>query len=233
MTLTESQDDAVRAAAPRQTIGRKWTPSGAVQQAQSALRHGDIGGHVQQGRGGIGLRTSRPTWHKATSTQRRKLEVAEVRQQEEAKAVSQSKHGQWTTWENLERCKLTWKDLWEMEGSRLSFIIRATYDVLVTPKNLNQWLGEDPSCSLCQTPATLRHIQSFTRPLHLEAQSGPATTGDYRGRENYHQCPPSLNAWFLQHHPSCKGRTTPREAICKKGPKPSWTLPETGKCRLI
>lgn len=31
-------------------------------------------------------------------------------------------------------------------------------DVLPTPKNLNQWLGEDPSCPLCQTPATLRHI---------------------------------------------------------------------------
>lgn len=44
-----------------------------------------------------------------------------------------------------------------MEGSRLSFIIRATYDVLPTPKNLNQWFGEDPSHSLCQTPATLRH----------------------------------------------------------------------------
>ncbi len=74
------------------------------------------------------------------------------------KAVSQSKQGQWTNWENLEQRKLTWKDLWEMEGSRLSFIIRATYDVLPTPKNLNQWIGEDPSCPLCQTPATLRHI---------------------------------------------------------------------------
>ncbi len=45
-----------------------------------------------------------------------------------------------------------------MEGSRLSFIIRATYDVLPTPKNLNKWIGEDPSCPLCQIPATLRHI---------------------------------------------------------------------------
>ena len=74
------------------------------------------------------------------------------------KAVSQSKQGQWTSWENMEHRKLTWTDLWEMEGSRLSFIIRATYDVLPSPKNLNQWLGEDPSCALCQTPATLRHI---------------------------------------------------------------------------
>ena len=95
-------------------------------------------------------------------TQRRKLVVAQVRQQEEAdrcgKAISQSKQGQWTSWENLEHRKLKWKDLWEMEGSRISFIIRATYDVFSTCTNLNQWFGEDPSCALCQTPATLRHI---------------------------------------------------------------------------
>ena len=162
MTLTDSQDELIQAAAPRLATGRKWIPSEAVQQAKSALRHGDIVGQVQHGRGGFGLGTSRPTWHKATPTQRRKLVVAQVRQQEEADrcatAVAQSKQGQWTTWENLEHRKLTWKDLWEMEGSQISFIIRATYDVLPTPKNLNQWLGEDPSCALCQTPATLNHI---------------------------------------------------------------------------
>ncbi|KAJ8403133.1 hypothetical protein AAFF_G00360490 [Aldrovandia affinis] len=162
MTLTESQDGMIQAAAPRLATGRKWMPSEAVQQAKSALRHGDIVGQVQHGRGGFGLGASRPTWHKATSTQRRKLVVSQVRHQEEAdrcaKAVSQSKQGQWTSWENLEHRKLTWKDLWEMEGRQISFIIRATYDVLPTPKNLHQWFGEDPSCALCQTPATLRHI---------------------------------------------------------------------------
>lgn len=45
---------------------------------------------------------------------------------------------------------MTWKDLWEMGGSQISFIIRATYDY--------QWFGEDPSRALCQTPATLSHI---------------------------------------------------------------------------
>lgn len=162
MTLIESQDTTIQAVPPRLATGRKWNPSEAVEQAKSALRHGDIVGQVQQGRGGFGLGTSRPTWHKATSAQRRKLVVAEVRHQQEAercaKAVSQAKQGQWTSWENVEHRKLTWRDLWEMEGSQISFIIRAAYDVLPTPKNLNQWLGEDPSCPLCQTPATLRHI---------------------------------------------------------------------------
>ncbi len=162
MTLTKSQDTAIQVAAPKLATGRKWTPSEAVQQARSALRHRDIVGQVQQERGGFGLVTSQPAWHKATSTQRRRLVVDEVRQQGEAdrcaKAVSQSKQGQWTTWENLEHRKLTWRDLWRMEGSQISFIIRATYDALPTPKNLGQWVGEDPSCALCQTPATLRHI---------------------------------------------------------------------------
>jgi hypothetical protein len=161
MTLAESQDAAIRTAPPRLATGRKWTPAEAVEQAQSALRHGDILGHVQQGRYGFGLGTSRPTWHKAIPAERRKLVVAEFRHQQEAercaKAVSQAKQGQWTTWENLENRKLTWKDLWEMEGSQISFI-RATYDVLPTPKNLKQWFGDDPACPLCQTPATLRHI---------------------------------------------------------------------------
>ncbi|KAJ8412683.1 hypothetical protein AAFF_G00116340 [Aldrovandia affinis] len=106
MILTESQDGMIQAAAPRLATGRKWMPSEAVQQAKSALRHGDIVGQVQHGRGGFGLGASRPTWHKATSTQRRKLVVSQVRHQEEAdrcaKAVSQSKQGQWTSWENLE-----------------------------------------------------------------------------------------------------------------------------------
>ncbi|CAM4720493.1 unnamed protein product [Leuciscus chuanchicus] len=162
MTLAESQDAAIRTAPPRLVTGRKWTPAEAVEQAQSALRHGNIVGQVQQGRGGFGLGTSRPKWYKATSADERKLVVAEVRHQQEAercaKAVAQAKQGQWTTWENLEHHKLTWRDMWEMEGSQISFLIRATYDVLPTPKNLNQWFGNDPACPLCQTPATLRHI---------------------------------------------------------------------------
>ena len=42
-----------------------------------------------------------------------------------------------------------------MEGSRLSFIIRATYDVLPTPKNLNQWIGEDP-----EDPQLMKHMNA-------------------------------------------------------------------------
>lgn len=84
MSLTQSQNEVIHAAARRLATGRKWIPAEAVQQAKSALRHGDIVGQVQHGRGGLGLGTSRPTWHKATPTQKRRVVVAQVLQQEEA-----------------------------------------------------------------------------------------------------------------------------------------------------
>ncbi|KAK0145336.1 hypothetical protein N1851_015756 [Merluccius polli] len=162
MTLHESRDPVVSNNAPNLATGRKWKPEVAVQEATAALRHADIVGHVQQGRGGFGLTPSRPTWNKATAPERRKMVVQEVRHQEEAarqaKAVSLSKQGQWTRWDSVERRKISWKDLWAMEVRRLSFSIRATYDVLPTPVNLHQWYGEDPNCALCSMPANLRHI---------------------------------------------------------------------------
>lgn len=86
----------------------------------------------------------------------------EVRRQEEAarsaRAVSFARQGQWMNWENIEKRRISWKDLWQMEAGRISFLLRATYDVLPSPTNLHQWLGDDPACPLCNTPATLRHI---------------------------------------------------------------------------
>lgn len=60
--------------------------------------------------------------------------------------------------EDVEKRKFTWSDLWTMESNRLSFIVRATYDVLPSPTNLQLWLGKDPSCPLCTAPVTLKHI---------------------------------------------------------------------------
>jgi len=44
-------------------------------------------------------------------------------------------------WENVEQRKMGWEDLWSMEESRISFLIRSTYDVLPSPQNLNLWVG--------------------------------------------------------------------------------------------
>lgn len=52
MTLIESQDAIIRAAAPRLATGKKWTLAEAIQQAKFSPSHGDIIGYVQQGKGG-------------------------------------------------------------------------------------------------------------------------------------------------------------------------------------
>uniref|UniRef100_A0A3P9H1W7 Reverse transcriptase domain-containing protein n=1 Tax=Oryzias latipes TaxID=8090 RepID=A0A3P9H1W7_ORYLA len=162
MTLQDTCDSLVVQAAPILATGRKWAPKAATDLAKAALRHKDIVGCVQEGRSGLGLSSSAPSWRKANPAERRRLVVQEIRREEEAarcaQAVAQAKQGQWMGWEGVEKRKFSWKDLWEMEASRASFIIRATYDVLPSPANLKQWYGEDPSCPLCQSPATLKHI---------------------------------------------------------------------------
>ncbi len=154
MTLKDSRDQTISNAVPLPLTGWKWTPSNAVQQATSALRHSDIVGHVQLGRGGFGLTASKPTWRKASTSERRKMVVEEVHRQEEAersaKAVSLVKQGQWMRWEGLERRKLSWRELWEMEASNISFIIRATYDVLPSPKKPPPVVWRGPN--LCPLP---------------------------------------------------------------------------------
>ncbi|GAA6106616.1 uncharacterized protein LOC124392079 [Tachysurus ichikawai] len=62
------------------------------------------------------------------------------------------------TWEGVEKRKISWKELWEIEAFRASFTIKAAYDVLPPPANLSQWYAEDPTCPLCPSLATLEHI---------------------------------------------------------------------------
>jgi len=48
-------DKCVREAAPVLKTGRKWSAKKSEVEAKAALQIGDIVGHVQQGRGGLGL----------------------------------------------------------------------------------------------------------------------------------------------------------------------------------
>lgn len=62
-------------------------------------------------------------------------------------------------WEGILPRSVGWSDLWKMPQARLSFLIRATYDTLPTPANLERWYNEEESCSLCDTaPGNLHHI---------------------------------------------------------------------------
>lgn len=128
----DSRDPFVAQVAPRLTTGRKWTPSVASKRATAALKHRDIVGQVQQGRSGLGLGARTPAWNKAPLYQRRKLVAEEIRRQEEAT------QGRWMNWEEVEKREIYWEDLWEMETFRASLTIKAAYDVLSSPKNLNQ-----------------------------------------------------------------------------------------------
>lgn len=66
-------------------------------------------------------------------------------------------------WECVERRKISWRQLWEIAATKISFIIKATYDVLPSPNDRKQWFSEDPTCALCPTPATLKHIMTGCR----------------------------------------------------------------------
>ncbi|KAJ7991222.1 hypothetical protein DPEC_G00295080 [Dallia pectoralis] len=87
MTLTESRDPCVSGTASTLVTGRKWNPAAASHQAKTDLRHRDIIGNVQQGRGGLGLGDIRPSWQRAAPDQRRRLVVEEVRRHEQATSV--------------------------------------------------------------------------------------------------------------------------------------------------
>ena len=91
----------------------------AAQEAEATLRHREIVGNVQIGRGGLGLGPGKPVWSRAGPKEKRKLVVEQVRRQEEilrgTKTVAQAKQGQWLNWEGVEKKKLSWKELWSME----------------------------------------------------------------------------------------------------------------------
>lgn len=70
----------MRGAAASLSKARKWTPAAAVLDAKSALRHTDIVGHVQQGRGAFCLERRQPSWQKATPSECRQLVVTSNKQ---------------------------------------------------------------------------------------------------------------------------------------------------------
>ena len=74
-----------------------------------------------------------------------------------ATAVGQRKQGAWTKWESDRAVK--WSDLKHIEPKKLSFLIKAVYDVLSTPVNLHDWgLTTSDRCIACGKTANLKHI---------------------------------------------------------------------------
>nr|XP_061825268.1 uncharacterized protein LOC133612115 [Nerophis lumbriciformis] len=145
--------------------GRKWNATQTVDQAIVRLKHQEMVGQIQSGRAGFGWVTASKMWSKASRKERKDLVISEVVKMEEEsymiKAVGQQQQGRWTIWEAVVNRVVTWADMWKMPQARLSFLIRATYDTLPSPRNLHVWYGAEVTCQLCdsQNPS-LHHILS-------------------------------------------------------------------------
>ena len=76
-----------------------------------------------------------------------------------AAAVEQRKQGTWSKWENAKDRAVTGRDLKHMEPKKLSFLMKAVYDVLPTPVNLHAWgLTTFDRCRACGKTESLKHI---------------------------------------------------------------------------
>ena len=66
-----------------------------------------------------------------------------------------------TRWEEhvVER-KVGWSDIWKWNTSRLSFLLRSTYDVLPSPVNLVRWKVQEDNKYRCGKLGTMKHILS-------------------------------------------------------------------------
>ena len=50
----------------------------------------------------------------------------------QAAAASQAEQGQWINWHDVEKRKISWRELWAMNANRIQLIVWPTYDVRPT-----------------------------------------------------------------------------------------------------
>ncbi|CAM4687864.1 unnamed protein product [Leuciscus chuanchicus] len=56
----------------------------------------------------------------------------------------------WMQWDQALERSLSWKELWETDQDKLTFLLRGVADLLPTPNNLKIWGKEEyPSCKHC------------------------------------------------------------------------------------
>lgn len=164
MMLRESRDKEISDKPPEVTTARKWKAEDETERIISSLEHGDMVGPAQTGRLGLGKGDFRP--FRSMSQRDRRAAVAEqVRKTEaekrEVHLIQCAQQGQVTAWEEfvVER-KIGWSEIWKWNTSRLSFLLRSTYDVLPSPVNLVRWkVQEDDKCR-CGKRGTMKHTLS-------------------------------------------------------------------------
>ena len=164
MMLRESKDHEIRCNPPHVKTARKWNAEEETDKIISALEHGDIVGSTQSGREGLGCRAFKP--FAAMNRRERREAASNLTKKREAEKreihlLQCAQQGQMMKWEEevVER-KITWDEIWKWSTSRLSFLLRSTYDVLPTPRNLVRWkITDDDKCK-CGKQGTLKHILS-------------------------------------------------------------------------
>lgn len=162
-SLLASKDEKVRYASKTIKCGRKWKPQQAVMEAESHWKHQEIVGVVCQGRLGLG-HYSEKRWSRADARARRGLIVQRIREaaeeERQVKAIGLASQGRWTQWDQAQERPLSWKELWQTDQGKLSFLLCSVTDLLPTPRNIRIWGGgEDSSCNQCGAAAcTLNHI---------------------------------------------------------------------------
>ncbi|VDI03737.1 Hypothetical predicted protein [Mytilus galloprovincialis] len=104
-----------------------------------------------------------PLWQSADARHRRKLGQQEVRRGEEedrqVRAVSMKQQGQYIKWEMAQQRKISWHEMWRMDGRKISFLLRSVYDVYQPHKPYNVETIEDLVTALKEWVDTLRHDQ--------------------------------------------------------------------------
>ena len=121
--LHDSHDPLVKNAQPSVITGRKWKTKIAVENAESAHKKKEIIGTVANGKVGLGLHLQR-WWSKESPANRRKMVSEEIHHFEEVRRFATTV-GQ--------RKQSAWQVLKHMEPKKLSFLLKAVYDVLPTP----------------------------------------------------------------------------------------------------
>ena len=92
-----------------------------------------------------------------------------------ATAVGPRKQGAWSKWESTKDRAVTWGDLKHIEPQKLSFLIKAVYDILPIPINLHVWrLTTSNQCRACWKTANLKHILTGCK-YALKATRGDMT----------------------------------------------------------
>ena len=164
MMLRDSKDPEIRNNPPDVITSKKWKAEEETDLIIADLKHRDIVGAVQSDRKGVGSDPFKP-FSSMNEKERRGAVCSRVKQLEAERRdlhlIQCAQQGQVVQWEeNVIERKVSWGEIWNWSTSRLSFLVRSTYDVLPSPANLVRWkISSDDTCR-CGKHGTMKHILS-------------------------------------------------------------------------